>query len=366
MIYFCIGNLRYNVYMEQRIIISKNIGEELAKAISECEHDKLFVLTDETTYEKCWPQIGKLIRMRDAKVITIKATDSHKDIDSLAQVWQELGEGGATRHSCMINLGGGMVTDLGGFAASTFKRGIDFINIPTTLLSMVDASVGGKTGINFNGLKNEIGVFSPADSVIIYTEFLKTLDMYNILSGYAEMLKHGLISDQKHWLELLKFNFDNTNYQELQRLVEESVKVKENIVEMDPFEKGIRKALNLGHTAGHAFESLCLSNDKPILHGYAVAYGLICELYFSYVRVGFPKDKFYKTIQFIKENYGVLPVNCKDYDTLYNFMKHDKKNSDGIINFTLLSEVGDIKIDNAATREDIMEMLDFYREYMGC
>lgn len=142
MIYFCTRKLRYNVYMEQRIIISQNIGEELAKAISECEHDKLFVLTDETTYEKCWPQIGKLIRMRDAKVITIKATDSHKDIDSLAQVWQELGEGGATRHSCMINLGGGMVTDLGGFAASTFKRGIDFINIPTTLLSMVDASVG--------------------------------------------------------------------------------------------------------------------------------------------------------------------------------------------------------------------------------
>ena len=142
MIYFCIGNLRYNVYMEQRIIISKNIGEELAKAISECEHDKLFVLTDETTHEKCWSIIGKLLRMKEAKVITIKATDSHKDIDSLAQVWQDLGEGGATRHSCLINLGGGMVTDLGGFAASTFKRGIDFINIPTTLLAMVDASVG--------------------------------------------------------------------------------------------------------------------------------------------------------------------------------------------------------------------------------
>lgn len=350
----------------QKVIICDNLKEDLWKAMSDCPHDKVFVLVDEHTGKLCLPLISSFDYMKGAEIVIIGAEDVNKTIETLSYVWKELGDRGATRHSLIINLGGGMVTDLGGFAASTFKRGMKYINIPTTLLAMVDASVGGKTGINFNGLKNEIGVFSPADSVIIYTEFLKTLDMYNILSGYAEMLKHGLISDQKHWLELLKFNFDNINYQELQRLVEDSVKVKENIVEMDPFEKGIRKALNLGHTAGHAFESLCLSNDKPILHGYAVAYGLICELYFSYVRVDFPKDKFYKTIQFIKENYGVLPINCKEYDTLYNFMKHDKKNSDGIINFTLLSEVGDIKIDNAATREDIMEMLDFYREYMGC
>ena len=180
------------------------------------------------------------------------------------------------------------------------------------------------------------------------------------------MLKHGLISTHEHWVELLKFDFNDVDYKLLQELVEESVKVKEDIVEQDPFEKGIRKALNLGHTAGHAFESMCLANNHPILHGYAVAYGMVCELYFSYVKCGFPKDKLYKTVQFIKENYGVLPIDCNDYDNLYNFMKHDKKNSDGIINFTLLSEVGDIKIDNAATRDDIMEMLDFYREYMGC
>ena len=361
MIYFCIGNLRYNVYMEQRIIISKNIGEELAKAISECEHDKLFVLTDETTYEKCWPQIGKLIRMRDAKVITIKATDSHKDIDSLAQVWQELGQGGATRHSCMINLGGGMVTDLGGFAASTFKRGIDFINIPTTLLSMVDASVGGKTGINFNGLKNEIGVFNDSKFVILDTEFLKTLDSENILSGYAEMLKHGLISNDEMWAQLVNFEISNPDFRLLQNMVADSVDVKKNIVKKDPFEKGIRKALNLGHTFGHAFESWSLKR-KPILHGYAVAYGLICELYMSSVKVGFPTDKMRQTVNFIVENYGRLGITCDDYDELIELMTHDKKNSAGIINFTLLENVGKIKINQTATKEEIKEALDFFRE----
>lgn len=161
--------------MEQRVIISKHLQTEIATAISECEHDKIFVLTDETTHEKCWPVLAKQFGLRYAYVITIQSTDSHKDLTSLSHVWKELGDHGATRHSLLINLGGGMVTDLGGFAASTFKRGIDFINIPTTLLAMVDASVGGKTGINFNGLKNEIGVFNNARFVILDTEFLRKI-----------------------------------------------------------------------------------------------------------------------------------------------------------------------------------------------
>ena len=175
-----------------------------------------------------------------------------------------------------------MVTDLGGFAASTFKRGISYLNIPTTLLAMVDASVGGKTGINFNGLKNEIGVFNEAKTVLIDTEFLKTLDHENICSGYAEMLKHGLISTQKNWNELLSFDLEDIDYADLQRMVATSVQIKEEIVEKDPFENGLRKALNLGHTAGHAFESLALEANHPLLHGYAVAWGLLCELYLSY------------------------------------------------------------------------------------
>jgi 3-dehydroquinate synthase len=259
-----------------------------------------------------------------------------------------------------------MVTDLGGFAASTFKRGIQYINIPTTLLAMVDASVGGKTGINFNGLKNEIGAFSPAKYVLINTEFLKSLDIHNLLSGYAEMLKHGIISTSEHWSELLNFDMNSINYQALQTLVSHSVNIKKEIVAKDPFEKNIRKALNLGHTVGHAFESLALENNQPILHGYAVAWGIVCELYLSYSKVGFPKDKLRQTIQFIKENYGIFTFDCKQYDRLYEFMTHDKKNSGGIINFTLMGEIGDIRINQSAKKEEILDVLDFYRETMGC
>ena len=205
--------------MKQRIIISTSLEKDLTLAISECEHDKVFVLADETTIDKCWPVIKDFRILKNAQTIVIGATDTHKTLESLAHVWKALGDGGATRHSCLINLGGGMVTDLGGFAASTFKRGIDFINIPTTLLAMVDASVGGKTGINFNGLKNEVGVFNDAKYVILDTNFLKTLDDDNLRSGYAEMLKHGLISDDAHLAELLNFQLSAPNYQQLQQMV---------------------------------------------------------------------------------------------------------------------------------------------------
>ena len=179
---------------KQKIIISQNLRESLEQAITHQPHDKLFVLTDETTYKKCWPVISGFPSMQQSEHIVISATDEHKSIETLISVWTDLSQKGGTRHSLLVNLGGGMVTDLGGFAASTFKRGIPYINIPTTLLAMVDAAVGGKTGINFNGLKNEIGVFAPAASVLLDTEFLRTLDYKNICSGYAEMLKHGLIS----------------------------------------------------------------------------------------------------------------------------------------------------------------------------
>ena len=347
--------------MEQRIIISKNLKSELATAISECEHDKTFILVDEVTKEKCWPLLSKQLSMRKAKLITIEATDTHKNIESLAHVWEELGNDGASRHSLLINLGGGMVTDLGGFAASTFKRGINFINIPTTLLAMVDASVGGKTGINFNGLKNEIGVFNDSKFVILDTDFLKTLDGQNICSGYAEMLKHGLISNEKMWAELIKFDIQQPDLGKLQDMLAKSVKVKENVVKKDPHEQGIRKALNLGHTFGHAFESWSLKHS-PILHGYAVAYGMICELYLSAIKTGFPTDKMHQTVQFIRENYGAINITCDDYPELIELMTHDKKNRNGIINFTLLANIGDIRIDQTATEKEIKEAFDFFRE----
>ena len=347
---------------KQEVIISKDLKQDIADVVGQIGHDRLFVLTDTTTLELCWPVVSSLPCLESALMITIGDTDDNKTLDSLVHVWTALQQGGATRHSLLINLGGGMVTDLGGFAASTFKRGLAYINIPTTLLSQVDASVGGKTGINFGGLKNEIGVFNQAASVILSSEFLRTLDLGNLLSGYAEMLKHALISDEKSWAELLRFDLEERDYEQLGVLVAKSVASKEGIVEQDPTEKGLRKALNLGHTAGHALESLAMEEGRTILHGYAVAYGLICELYLSVVRCNFPKDRLRQTVQFIRQHYGCFDIDCKKYEHIYQLMTHDKKNMGDTINFTLLAGIGDIRINQQATKDEIFEMLDFLRE----
>ena len=342
-----------------RVIITENLEQDLALSLSECGHDRLFVLADEQTAQCCWPVIKHFSALHEAQLITIPASDAHKDLSSLSLVWQTLSQSGATRHSCLINLGGGMVTDLGGFAAATFKRGINFINLPTTLLAMVDASVGGKTGINFCGLKNEVGVFRQAHATLIDTIFLKTLDMPNICSGYAEMLKHGLISDDETWASLLGYDLLNADPESLRTMVADSVAVKERIVEEDPLEHGIRKALNLGHTVGHAIESWALAKGAPLLHGYAVAYGLVAELFLSSVLAGFPSEKLHSTARFIREAYGTPNILCDDYPALVELMHHDKKNQGDRINFTLLADVGNILINQDASDSDIHDALDF-------
>ena len=405
--------------MQQQIIISNDIEHDLATAIAESEHDRVFVLTDDTTHECCLPKVAALLAQYDAVPITIAHGDQHKTLAALGNVWTALQQGGATRHSLLINLGGGMITDLGGFAAATFKRGINFINLPTTLLAMVDAAVGGKTGINFGGLKNEIGAFADARFVIINTCFLDTLDAENLCSGYAEMLKHALISDERMWAEHVNFDLSQPDLAELQRMVAESIAVKERIVAEDPHEHGIRKALNFGHTIGHALEEFALqqaggavvsarllplarartapnnqltsggavvstapnskltsggavvstapnnqltSGNRPLLHGYAVAFGLIGELYMSARKAGFPTERLHQTARFIRENYAQTELTCDDYPTLLNLMRHDKKNTSGVINFTLLHNIGDIRINQTATDEEIREALDFIRE----
>lgn len=347
--------------MKQRVIISRHLKTELAKAIAECEHDRIFVLVDETTNKLCWSLVKDYLCLKDAQTIIIGATDRRKNLDTLVHVWESLQQGKATRHSLLINLGGGMVTDLGGFAASTYKRGINFINIPTTLLAMVDASVGGKTGINFGGLKNEIGIFNDAEFVLLDTNWLRTLDEENIRSGYAEMLKHGLIADDTMWAELINFNLAQPNLRQLASMLNKSVRIKERIVTEDPHEKGIRKALNLGHTFGHAFESWAMKR-QPVLHGYAVAFGLIAELYLATTQTDFPTERMRQTVNFIRAYYGSLPITCNDYPELIELMHHDKKNRGNEINVTLLGGIGDIRIDQTITEEDIKEALDFFRE----
>lgn len=347
--------------MKQRVIISRHLKTELTKAIAECEHDRIFVLVDETTNKLCWSLVKDYLCLKDAQTIIIGATDRRKNLDTLVHVWESLQQGKATRHSLLINLGGGMVTDLGGFAASTYKRGINFINVPTTLLAMVDASVGGKTGINFGGLKNEIGVFNDAEFVLLDTNWLRTLDEENIRSGYAEMLKHGLIADDTMWAELINFNLAQPNLRQLASMLDKSVRIKERIVTEDPHEKGIRKALNLGHTFGHAFESWAMKR-QPVLHGYAVAFGLIAELYLATTQTDFPTERMRQTVNFIRAYYGSLPITCNDYPELIELMHHDKKNHGNEINVTLLGGIGDIRIDQTITEEDIKEALDFFRE----
>ena len=353
--------------MSQTILFSKDLNSEVGGAgccLDVSAYDKIFVLTDENTERLCRAALNRCEALRAAPSIVIAPSDSHKDVEALSQVWQALSQGGATRHSLLVCLGGGMVTDLGGFAAATFKRGIDFINIPTTLLAMVDAAVGGKTGINFNGLKNEVGAFREAVAVVIDTQLLQTLDAENMRSGYAEMLKHALLSDTEMWARHLRFDIDEPNLAALQEMVGESIEVKRRVVLEDPFEHGLRKALNLGHTVGHAFESLAMEQGRPVLHGYAVAWGLAAELFLSVARCQFPVEQMRQTVTYIRRHYGTPSYVCQDYERLYDLMLHDKKNVAGHINFTLLGGVGDIRLDCRVEKELLFEMLDFVREGM--
>ena len=340
-------------------IISTHIIRQLDYEICDWESDDIYILTDTNTREKCLPLLFESEKIRNSHQITVQAGDAQKNIDSLQQIWRYLTENGATRKSLMINVGGGMITDMGGFAAATFKRGIDYINVSTTLLGAVDAATGGKTGINFLGLKNEIGAFHPAKKVLINVEFFRTLNDKNLRSGYAEMIKHALISSRKDLNDVLEIDLENIDFEKLNNLLIRNIEIKENIVAADPREQNLRKALNLGHTFAHALESLSYKTGNPVLHGYAVAWGMICELYLSHIKTGFPKDELMKMKYFIRENYGTYDCGCTDYSEILELMKHDKKNENREINFTLLAGVGEVKINQTATNEEIKESLDF-------
>ncbi len=349
--------------MSQRITYTNQVGAALDRALASTCCSRLFVLSDENTHHLVLPHIDSDALQQSTEII-IHAGDEHKTLDALAQVWHALSDGGATRQSVLVNVGGGMVCDLGGFAAATFKRGIRFINIPTTLLAAVDAAVGGKTGINFNGLKNEIGAFAPASEVIISTCFLDTLPRQELRSGYAEMVKHAMLSGPQPFADVLSHEPTADEPDRLLQLLEASVAVKQSIVEQDPTEQGLRRALNLGHTVGHALESLALQQGRPVPHGYAVAWGLVTEAVLSHMLMQFPSTDLHRLATFVREHYGTPGITCDDYPTLLDLMRHDKKSRQGEVNCTLLRHIGDPVLDNTIVPDDMTTALDITRDYL--
>jgi 3-dehydroquinate synthase len=355
---------------QQELIFTNQVGKAIDAQVAKMGNPRSFVLVDNNVETQVLPLLqADSAVVKDATVVVIPAGDIHKDLNALSHIWTTLTTHGATRGSLLINVGGGVVTDIGGFAASTFKRGIKFINVPTTLLGAVDAAVGGKTGINFAGFKNEIGVFREAEAVIISSALFGTLPERELLSGYAEMLKHGLLKGESTISDLLDYSpvagDRDPDPDKLLELLKESVLVKRDVVAQDPTEKGIRRALNLGHTVGHAFESFALKNNAPVPHGYAVAWGCVVELVLSHLREGFPSVMLRDFAEYVYANYRAFNITCDDYPKLIEFMRHDKKNaSPDAINFTLLRSPGDIVIDVTATAEEIKNALDIYRDLM--
>ena len=349
--------------MIPNLLYSNNVDATLNSIIGGGNYSLVAVLVDENTRNHVLPLID--YSLANAKVIEIPAGDTNKTLDTLTHVWQELEQCGATRQSLLVNLGGGVVTDLGGMAAATFKRGMHFVNVPTTLLAAVDAAVGGKTGVNFMGLKNEIGVFATPLAVIVSTVFFGTLPQQEFKSGFAEVLKHAMLSNHDEVHRLLEFNFDGNDYDDLLDSLRFSIKVKEDIVAQDPTEQGLRKALNLGHTVGHALESWALENGNPVPHGYAVAWGLVAEMVLSHMGFGFPSAELYALASFVKDNYGAPSITCDHYDRLIHLMRHDKKSREGEINCTLLKEYGNFTINNTIDEESLKTALDILRDLMG-
>lgn len=351
--------------MSQTVIFTNDVADALNRLVVQGGYHSVAVLTDEHTRQLVLPLLSPCEALRRATHITIAAGESHKTLESLTQVWTALQQSGATRQSLLVNLGGGLVTDLGGLAASTFKRGIPFVNVPTTVLGAVDAAVGGKTGIDFGGLKNEIGTFCPANAVIVSACFFDTLPREEVMAGYAEMVKHAMLQSVDELNRVLDTDFGHCTPEHMLELVEASVQVKRRIVAEDPTEQGLRRALNLGHTVGHAIESFALERGKPVRHGYAVAWGLVVESVLSHLRQGFPSEVLYRLARFVRENYGAFHITCDDYDLLLQLMRHDKKSRHGEINCTLLRQCGDVALDVTVSDDDMKAAIDIYRDLMG-
>ncbi len=322
--------------------------------------ENMFLLTDENVKQFCLPQVTDILNIENNHIFVIKPGEEQKNFDTVQTVWKFLISNNANRESLLLCLGGGVVTDLGAFVASTYMRGIRFAHIPTTLLAMVDASIGGKSGFDFMGIKNVIGTFRKPLTTIVYPAFLQTLPSKQLLSGYAEILKHALIASPLELQNVLSFDLEQFKIADFIEILERSISIKEYFVGQDPEEKNIRKALNFGHTIGHALESYFLSQNKELLHGYAVAYGMIGALYLSVNKLSMNKLVLQQIINFVKQYYGNITCPCKDYEQILSYLRHDKKNlTTNDFRFTLLRQVGNYQTNVSVSKDEVIESLDF-------
>lgn len=334
---------------------------ELWKYLNENFHSKLFILVDGNTRKYCLPYFLKKNEEKlDFEIIEIEAGEMHKNMDTCGIIWNQLTNLGADRKSVLINLGGGVITDMGGFAASTFKRGIRFVNIPTTLLSMVDASVGGKTGVDLGVLKNQIGLFSSPEMVLIDTSFLKTLSDREMRSGLAEIIKYGLTFDMSIWRDIQMMSMSEVEV--MDDLVHRSIEIKNDVVLKDLREDNLRKTLNFGHTMGHAIESYFLeSKDKNSLtHGEAIAIGMVIELYYSSKLFNYPISETESLKSFVIDYFGKVAILASDFDAIISLMKYDKKNVNGMVNFILLKNDDEFAFDVQLDRDLLLEGFKYY------
>jgi 3-dehydroquinate synthase len=337
------------------------IGDKALSGFSEwlrmqTNYSQILLLVDENTLRHCVPDlITEVSELEGVEFLEIEPGEDQKNIEVATQLWMTLSELNIDRKALIINVGGGVIGDLGGFVASAFKRGIDFIQVPTTLLAMIDASVGGKVGIDLGELKNQIGFFSEPAAVVIYPPFLDSLDVNQVKSGYAEMIKHGLIVDKTYFEELKKFDLHVT-----QSLIDRSVNIKSEIVLNDFKEQEKRKLLNFGHTFGHAFESYFLANGNPILHGMAVAAGMICEVLMSKEMNLLSEHEANEVVTFLNNHYQKLPVQPEEKQAIFELMKMDKKNSQGIIKSVALTKIGEAIFDVEVTEQIVFSTLDQY------
>tara|TARA_B100000530_G_scaffold85190_1_gene51849 strand:- start:298 stop:1359 length:1062 start_codon:yes stop_codon:yes gene_type:complete len=333
--------------------------DSLKKLIIDNNYSSIFIIADSNTKKHCLPVlIKKFSKSIKSELISISPGEENKTINSCQKIWKTLSDKGGDRKSLILNLGGGVITDMGGFIASTFKRGIDFVNIPTTLLSMVDASIGGKTGVDLGAIKNQIGVISNPKLVIIDTEFLKTLSEREFKSGYSEMLKHGLIYDTVYWNNISNI----LNNGDLSTFIHKSIEIKNNIVLKDPYENRLRKVLNFGHTIGHAIESYFIEADHLIklTHGEAIAIGMIVEASISVSKCSLKQSEANEIKSIFNSIFSKIKISDQDQENIISLMKFDKKNSHGNINFVLLNSIGEASIDNVVSVDQIKNGFDFY------